>query len=99
MRTICELVLNETFYLQPSITSLFTAESAGKNALVAISASFEKACASKDTTDIARTVLRLDCIASTRVDEWSNMWHVHGLASVLRTTITSIYPEVNSRIR
>ena len=27
------------------------------------------------------------------------MWHVHGLASVLRTTITSLYPNVNNRIR
>ena len=92
-------MLNETFYLQPSITSLFTAEAAGKNALVATSANFEKACASKESIDIAKTVLRLDCIASTKVDEWSNMWHVHGLASVLRTAITSLYPNVNNRIR
>ena len=30
VRTICELVLNEAFYLQPSITSLFAAEATGK---------------------------------------------------------------------
>ena len=98
VRTICELVLNEAFYLQPSITSLFAAETAGKNALVATSASFEKACANEGT-DIARMVFRLDCIATTKLDEWSNMWHVYGLASVLNTPITSIYPQVNSRVR
>lgn len=28
-----------------------------------------------------------------------SMWHVHGLASVLKTSVTSIYPEFNIRYR
>ena len=100
MRTVCELVLNESYYLHPSITSLFDTEGeiVGKNALSATSASFEAAC-SKVNTDLARTVFRIDCIATTKVDEWSNMFHVHGLASVLSTTIVSVYPKVNQRTR
>ena len=44
-------------------------------------------------------VFRLHCIATTKLDEWSNVWHVYGLTSVLNTPITSIYPQVNSRVR
>ena len=100
MRTVCELVLNENYYLQPSITSLFDIDGSivGKNALPATSASFERACEIVNT-NIARTVLHLDCIATTKLGDWSNMFHIYGLASVLKTSITSVYPDVNKRIR
>ena len=97
VRTVCELVLNEEYYLQPCITSLLDAGSVGKNALIATSASFEAAAAMPDT-DIART-LRLDCITTTKLGEWSNIFHVYGLASVLKKSIISVYPDVNTRIR
>ena len=95
VRTVCELVLNEEYYLQPCITSLLDAGSVGKNALIA---SFEAAAAMPDT-DIARTTLRLDCIATTKLGEWSNIFHLYGLASVLKKSIISVYPDVNTRIR
>ena len=98
MRTVCELVLNEEYYLQPCIASLHDAGSVGKNALITTSASFEAAAAMPDT-DIARTTLRLDCIATTKLGEWSNIFHVYGLASVLKKSIISVYPDVNTRIR
>ena len=99
VRTLCELVINESYYLQPSITSLLNADGIGKNALVATSANYDKASCRNVNCDLARTVLRLDCLATPKNGEWSNMFHVHGLASVLKKSIISIYPETNDRIR
>ena len=48
--------------------------------------------------ELSRTILRLDCIETSKDGEYSNMWHVYGLASVLNRAITSIYPERNVRI-
>ena len=50
-------------------------------------------------TDIARIVLQLDCLETTKDGEWSNMFHVHALASVLKKDIISIYPSTSKRIR
>ena len=54
MRTLCELILNEDFYLQPSIISLLEARSGksgrlGKNALIATSRNYHAANPSVDT--------------------------------------------------
>jgi hypothetical protein len=68
-----------------------------KNALVATSANFGRAV-SKVATDVAQTVLRYDCIDTTKLGQYSNMWHVHGLASALGRRIISLYPENNERL-
>ena len=99
VRTLCELVINENYYLQPSITSLLDSDGIGQNALVATSGSYDKASCSNVNHDLARIVLRLDCLATSKNGEWSNMFHVYGLASVLKKSIISIYPETNKRIR
>ena len=49
--------------------------------------------------NLSRTVLHLVCIATTKLGEWSNMFHAYGLASVLKTPLTSVYPDVNTRVR
>ena len=98
VRTLCELVLNEKYYLQPQIISLLDTEGRGKNALVATSANFETAYRDINA-DLATTVFRYDCLATANYGEWSNMFHVHGLASVLKKKIKSIYPNVKQRIR
>ena len=103
-RTPCELVLNEDFYLQPSIISLldFEGHEISKKALIGTSASYDRAL-SKDykcvDNDVARTVLHLDCLETAKAGSYSNMWHVHAVASVLQRPVTSIYPNKNSRIR
>ena len=95
VRTLCELVINENYYLQPSITSLLDSDGIGQNALVATSGSYDKASCSNVNHDLARIVLRLDCLATSKNGEWSNMFHVYGLASVLK----SLYTLPNKRIR
>ena len=103
VRTLCELVLNEEFYLQPSIVSILDphGKEVSKRALIATSAQYDQALASTCGVDreLSRTILRLDCIETSKDGEYSNMWHVYGLASVFNRTITSIYPERNVRIR
>ena len=41
----------------------------------------------------------LDCCDAAKSDTYSNMWHVHGLSSVLRQPIHSIYPQANLSYR
>ena len=100
VRTLCELVLNENTYLHPSIVSHLCPDGieTSKNALVATSANFSRAVG-KFATDVAQTVLRYDCIDTTKLGQYSNMWHIHGLASALGRPILSLYPETNDRIR
>ena len=100
VRTLCELVLNENFYLQPSIVSIFDpyGKQISKNALIATSANFDRAVGNLDA-DVAKTVLQMDCLETTKSGQYSNMWHIHGLASALGRSITSIYPEKNDRVR
>ena len=100
VRTLCELVLNEKAYLHPSIISLLDPYGieVSKNALIATSANFDRAV-SKYATEVAQTVLRYDCIDTTKLGQYSNMWHVHGLASALGRPILSLYPEKSDRIR
>lgn len=100
-RTLCELVLHQQHYLQPSIISLLDPDGIviSKNALIATSENFFKA-SSECTIDIdfATTIFQLDCLGTAKNGTYSNMIHLHGLASVLECSITSIYPEVQSRI-
>ena len=88
VRTVCELTLNEEYYLQPSIVSFCT----HKNILLATSGNFHQAAEASCMTDSLRLCFQLDCCDAAKSDTYSNMWHVHGLSSVLKQPIHSIYP-------
>ena len=49
--------------------------------------------------DFAKLVFHEECLGSAKNGAYSSMWHVHGLASVLKTSVTSISPEFNLRYR
>lgn len=91
VRTVCELTLNEEYYLQPSIVSFC----AHKNILLATSANFHQAAEASSMIDSLRLCFQLDCCDAAKSGTYSNMWHVHGLSSVLKQPIHSIYPEAN----
>ena len=91
VRTVCELTLNEEYYLQRSIVSFC----ASKNVLLATSANFHQAAEAASMCDSLRLCYQLDCCDAAKSDTYSNMWHVHGLSSVLKQPIHSIYPEAN----
>ena len=105
VRTICELSLNEDFYLQPCITSQLDPDGArkvvSKNALVATcnTTCLEKAKGDSIDCDFAKSVLHEECLLTTKDGTYSTMWHVYGLASVLKLTIMSLYPDFNVRYR
>ena len=104
VRTLCELVLNEEHYLQPSVMSLLSPDGheISKNAVIGTSASYDEALNRVHTEmekDAAKTVLRLDCLDTAKNGTFSNILHVHAIASVLKRLVTSIYPEKNVCIR
>lgn len=104
VRTLCELVLNEEHYLQPSVMSLLSPDGheISKNAVIGTSASYDEALNRVHTgmeNDAAKTVFRLDCLDTAKNGTFSNILHVHAIASVLKRPVTSIYPEKNARIR
>ena len=101
--SVCELVLNEDHYLQPSIVS-FCSESSiiSKNVLLATSASFHKAsdtCIDQTFLSSVQVCFQFDCCDTTKLGKYSNLWHMHVLASVLKQPIQSVYPDLNSLIR
>ena len=100
---VCELTLNENYYLQPSVTS-FCSDTGVicKNVLFAASANFHRAsdiCLAESSVEHVRVCFQLDCCEATKSGTYSNLWHMHGLASVLKQPIRSIYPEVDERNR
>ena len=104
MRTACELILNEDFYLQPSIICLLDVSLGGKQTpvLPACSSKFDEACkhiTATERKDIARIVLQLECLSTPQNGSWSSMWHVYAIASVLEKPIFSVYPKTNERTR
>lgn len=100
---MCEMTLNEEFYLQPSITCLLEVPLSGKQSpvLPATSSKYNEASNScinpAECRDLARTVFQLECLSTPRNCEWSSMWHVHAVASVLKRSIFSVYPNTNVR--
>ena len=48
---------------------------------------------------LAENVFKLDCLETPKLYAFSQMWHIHALASVLKQRIVSVYPEYNHRIR
>ena len=83
--------------MQPSIVSFCSEFSviAKLNVLMATSANFHKAyeiCVDKSLMDSVGVCFQLDCYTATKDGSYSNLWHMHGLAPVLRQPIKSIYP-------
>ena len=106
VRTVCEIVLNEQFYLQPSMISILDPDETvlSRNALPATAGSYDNARAilASDpciNMDLATLILHEECLQTTKDGVYSCMWHVHGLASVLKRPIISIYPDFNRRYR
>lgn len=106
VRAACELVLNSEYYLQPHIISLLNNDGIikSKNVIPVTSRCYNTAqahakSASIDRENIPLLCFKEDCMETTKHNSWSNMWHVHALASVIKHPIQSIYPEYNNRIR
>ena len=100
VRTVCELVLNEKYYLQPHIVSLLDPFGVvvSKNALPTTLSASVCHVPTVDT-DFATSMLHSECIQTAKNGNYSCMWHIHAMATVLRRPIVSIYPERNLRIR
>lgn len=101
VRTLCELVLNQEYYLKPEVISYLNSDCSvvRKNVLPATSAGWNEASQSTSSTkSVARTCLEILCINTPHDGAYSEMWHIHGLASAIQHPITSIYPDVNPRI-
>ena len=92
---------NSTTYLQPSIISLVDASGyiQSKNALPATSESFERAQVEHPDTEVATACFMIDCVETTKLGTYSNVWHIHALSSVLHCCIQSAYPLYNKQIR
>ena len=102
VRTLCELTMNEEFYLQPRIVSILDPDGAviSKNALPgSCNASSLHAAKQNVDYDFATSVLHAECLNTTKNGSYSSMWHMYGLASVLKQPIMSVYPEHNIRFR
>ena len=71
---------------------------------VFVSKSYDRACEifasdSHIDIDLATVILCEDCLNATKNGVYSCMWHVHGLASVLKRPVVSTYPDFNHRYR
>lgn len=98
-RTVCELVLNSSFYLVEDKCSILSIEGATpiKNVLAATSRSFTQF--SSNERSISQLCFQEDCIHSCTPDTYANMWEVHGVSSVTGIPVQSVYPEYNKRHR
>ena len=72
-----------------------------KSILPAASASFDNACqvSVKFNVSLANTCFHIDCGETATLVLFSNMWHIHGIASIFKQPVMSINPDVNYRIR
>ena len=87
--TICSHVLSH--FAQNQILSLR-----------ATSANFHKAsdiCIDQPFLSSLKVCFQFDCCDTTKLGTYSNLWHMHGLASVLKQPVQSIYPDINPYIR
>ena len=98
------LLLHKNYYLEPEVISLLDHEGkiTSKNLIPANSHNYENAVEGMQSDidiQLAEYVFNLDCIDTTQLGSYSNMWHLYALANVLQIQILSIYPENNQRIR
>ena len=100
-RVACELTLNKQYYLMPEIVSAFNEDSTLKlkNVLMAVSGQYDNSCTLSKGGNTLEKVFDRECMATAQLSCFSSMWNVHGVASVLQTSIESIYPLYNMRIR
>ena len=56
-------------------------------------------CPDTVTADVCKTSFQRDCLESSVMGTWANMWHVYGLASVLGREIISVYPDFDEARR
>ena len=103
VRTICELACHKQYYMQPEVVSLLDPSGSitSRNVLPRLSANFDRAAlpSCRDQQMIANACFEIDCMESTKLDTYSNMWHVHALSSVTQSSIRSVYPDCNTYIR
>lgn len=101
-------MLHQDYYLTPDkLDALIWADEEqckshkqlGKNTIVASSPNYEKGVQTNCNTVLAKTVFELDCLDTSNIGNYSNMWHIHALSSVLKSILHCVYPEVNLRTR
>ena len=105
-RVTCELVLNKSYYLGEAIISSIApdGEKICSGVLVGTSKLFDKvACATAHMKltheEFADLVFKEECISTTKLTNFSSMWHVHGICNVLKQPLMSIYPLIKMRWR
>ena len=96
LRTVCELVLNEKYYLQPHIVSLLDPFGVVviNNALPATLSASVCHVPTVDT-DFATSMLHSECIQTAKNGKYSCMWHIHTGDCSKKAKC----PECNLRIR
>ncbi len=107
VRTVCELACHEQHYLRPEVVAFCgvqddDSQRVTRNArLHATSANWERAISQTVPSDseLVREIFILDCLETTKEGTWCNMWHLHALASVLKSPVRSIYPDCNHYTR
>ncbi len=110
VRTLCELVLNASFYLTEDKVSFIssanyednTRRKTGKNILPALSANYENSrqhLEASHESSISVSVFQLDCVDTAKLGTYANMWHIYALSSVLGQPITSVFPDNCPNIR
>ena len=90
VHTVCELTLNEEYFLQPSTVSFCTHKKTNKkkNVLLATSADFYQAAEASSMIDSLILCFQLDCCDAAKNGTYSSMWHVHGLSLVINSQYT-----------
>ena len=91
-RTTCELVIHSDFYLCSDKCSCLAFDGTLIKDVLALSS---LNCPHTANADICKTAFQLDCLESSVMGTWANMWHVYRLASVLGRQILSVYPDFN----
>ena len=92
------MILNEDFYLQPSIICLLDEENKVQFYQLAHPSSMKHVTAT-ERKDIARVTFQLECLSTPQNGSWFSMWHVYAISSVLNRPIISVYPDSNKRTR
>ena len=89
VRTVCELVGHEEYYLRPEVTSChggFVDDQTCHGRLYATSANYESPRLQHDpsSSSLEQQIFVLDCLDTTKDGTYCNMSHIHALSSVLK---------------
>ena len=109
VRTVCELVLNESHYLRPENSSFiggFVDDGITRSNLAAprlhvLSAGFTTATSRPIPSDssLAQETFQIECQETTVQNTFCGMWHIHALSTVVQSPICSVYPNHNLYVR